>query len=180
MRLGGLVGFTLARRGDVECSASTMQYIRQFALVVCVMVFCVVSTGQELPTTASVPELSKNPRKFDGHLVQVRAWLAFGWEGDNFLFDSAKPAPRTTTDFRTASVWFYCKLDRERKVWDKIHSGGPPVLGTFTGYFHFVPDQKSRLKDVFDPGPLQLEVVGVSDLATNAKPNTFRPVTPHN
>jgi hypothetical protein len=82
--------------------------------------------------------------------------------------------------FRTASVWFYCKLDRERKVWDKIHSGGPPVLGTFTGYFHFVPDQKSRLKDVFDPGPLQLEVVGVSDLATNAKPNTFRPVTPHN
>jgi hypothetical protein len=157
-----------------------VQQIRQFALLACVMVFCVVSTGQELPTTASFPALSKNPRKFDGHLVQVRAWLVFGWEGDNFLFDSAKPAPHKTADFRAVSVWFYCKPDRERKVWDTIQFGGPPVLGTFTGYFHFVPDQKSRMKDVFDPGPLQLEVVGVSDLATNAQPNTFRPVTPHN
>jgi hypothetical protein len=158
-----------------------MQHIRQLALyVVCVMVFCDVSTGQELPTTASVLVLSKNPRKFDGHLVQVRAWLAFGWEGDNFLFDSAKPAPRKTADFRAASVWFYCKRDRERKVCDTIRFSVSPVLGTFTGYFHFIPDQKSRLKDVFDPGPLQLEVVGVSDLATNTKPNTFRPATPHN
>jgi hypothetical protein len=64
------------------------------------MVFCVVSAGQELPTTASVPELSKNPRKFNGLFIQVRAWLIFGWEGDNFLFDSAKPAPSKTADFR--------------------------------------------------------------------------------
>jgi hypothetical protein len=144
------------------------------------MVFCAISTGQEQPTTTSVLELSKNPRKFDGHLVQVRAWLAFGWEGDNFLFDSAKPAPSKTADFRAASVWFYCKPDRERKVWDTIQFGGPPVLGTFMGYFHFIPDRKSRIKDVFDPGPLQLEVVGVSDLAINAKPDTFRPAAPHN
>ena len=154
-----------------------MQYVRQFGLTVCLVVFCVASTGQELPTTVSVPELSKNPRKFDGHLVQVRAWLALGWEGDNFLFDSEKPAPRKTADFRAASVWFYCKTDRERKVCDTIQFGGPPVLGTFTGYFHFAPDQKSRMKDVFDPGPLQLEVVRVADLANGAKPNTFRPAT---
>jgi hypothetical protein len=151
--------------------------MRQFGLTVCLVVFCVASTGQELPTTVSVPELSKNPRKFDGHLVQVRAWLAFGWEGDNFLFDSEKPAPSKTADFRAASVWFYCKPDRERKVCDTIQFGGPPVLGTFTGYFHFAPDQKSRKRDTFDPGPLQLEVVGVADLATSAKPNTFRPAT---
>jgi hypothetical protein len=136
------------------------------------MIFCAVSAGQELPTIDSVAGLSKNPRKFDGHLVQVRAWLTFGWEGDNFLFDSAK--------LRRPSVWFYCKPDREREVWGTLQFGGAPVLGTFTGYFHFVPDQKSRKKDVFDPGPLQLEVVGVSDLATNANPNTFRPAIPHN
>ena len=144
------------------------------------MVFCVVSTGQELPTTATISELSKNPRKFDGHLVQVRAWPALGWEGDNFLFDSAKPAPRKTADFRAASVWFYCKPDSERKVWDTIQLGDSPVLGTFTGYFHFVPDQKSRINAMFDPGPLQLDVIRISDLATNAKPNTSRPATPHN
>jgi len=157
-----------------------VHHTRQFALLICVIAFCVVSTGQELPTNASVPELSKSPRTFDGHLVQVRAWLTFGWEGDNFLFDASKRAPHKAADFRAASVWFYCKPDRERKVWDTIQFGGPPVLGTFTGYFHFVPDQKSRMKDVFDPGPLQLEVVGVSDLATNAKPITFLPAAPHN
>jgi hypothetical protein len=106
--------------------------------------------------------------------------LTFGWEGDNFLFASAKPAPRKTTDFRAARVWFYCKPDREGKVWDTIQFSGPLILGTFTGYFHFAPNQKSRMKEEFDPGPLQLDVVGVSDLATNAKPNTFRPATPQN
>jgi hypothetical protein len=67
---------------------------------------------------------------------------------------------------RPPSVWFYCKSDRERQVWGAINFGRPRVLGTFTGYFHFVPDQKSRMKSVFDPGPLQLEVIGVSDLGT--------------
>jgi hypothetical protein len=149
----------------------TVPYIRQFALLVCVMLSCIVSTGQELPTAASVTELSKNPRNFNGHLVQVRAWLVFGWEGDNFLFDSQKPAPRKTADFRAASVWFYCKPGDQGKVCDTIQFGVAPILGTFTGYFHFVPDQKSRRKDVFDPGPLQFEVIGISDLPTNAEPN---------
>jgi len=67
-------------------------------------------------------------------------------------------------------VWFYYKPDHERRVWDAIRFGGPPLLGTFTGYFHFVPHQKSRTKDVFDPGPLQLEVKGISDLGTKPAP----------
>jgi hypothetical protein len=162
----------------VECSRSTMQHIRQRILIMlCTVLCCVVSVGQELPTIASVADLSKNPRRFDSRLVQVRAWLAFGWEGDNFLFDSTEPEPH---NMHSPHVWFYSKPDHERKVWDTIKFGGPPVLGTFTGYFHFVPDQKSRMKDVFDPGPLQLEVIGVFDLAPNAKPNTSGPATPHN
>jgi len=159
--------------------------MRQFSLTVCLVVFCVASTGQGPPTTVSVPELSKNPRKFDGHLVQVRAWLALGWEGDNFLFDSAKPAPHNTGDFRAPSVWFYCKPDDyrdrtplrtlgdlERKGCDTIKTDAPPILGTFTGYFHFVTNQKSRMKDVFDAGPFQLEVIGVSGLVPSPKPKS--------
>ena len=149
----------------------TVRYMRQFALLVCVMLSYIVSTGQELPTAASVTELSKNPRNFNGHLVKVGAWLVFGWEGDNFLFDSQKPAPRKTADFRAASVWFYCKPGGQGKACDTIQFGVAPMLRTFTGYFHFVPDQKSRRKDVFDPGPFQLEVIGISDLPTNAEPN---------
>jgi hypothetical protein len=42
------------------------RHIRQFALLVCFMVFCVVFAEQELPATANVPELSKNLRKFNG------------------------------------------------------------------------------------------------------------------
>jgi hypothetical protein len=158
-----------------------MQRIGQVALMMVYVILCwVVSFGQELPTVASVADLSKNPQKFDGRLVQLRAWLAFGWEGDNFLFDSREPRPRKIHSQRSAPVWFYCKPDHERKVWDTIKFGGAPVLGTFTGYFHLVPDQKSRMKDVFDPGPLQLEVIGVSNLASDAKPNTFGSTTPFN
>src|SRR5712692_4513931 len=95
---------------DVQCSRSTMQRIHQVVLaMVCIILCCVVSFGQELPTIASVADLSKNPRKFDGRLVQVRAWLEFGWEGDNFLFDSMEPASRKMPSQRSASVWFYCK-----------------------------------------------------------------------
>jgi hypothetical protein len=157
-----------------------LQRIRQFALMVCIILCCVVSFGQELPIIVSVAGLSKNPRQFDGRLVRVRAWLAFGWEGDNFLSDSSKPASRNMPSHRPASVWLYCKPDRERQVWGTVGFDGPPVLGTFTGYFHFVPDQKSRMKDVFDPGPLQLEAIEVSDLGSNAKPDMFGLTTPHN
>ena len=157
-----------------------MRRVHQFALMLCIIMCTAVSVGQELPAIASLADLSKNPEKFDGRLVQVRAWLAFGWEGDNYLFDSSDPAPRKMPSHPSASVWFYCKPDHERQVWDTVKFGGPPVLGTFTGYFHFVPERKSRLKDVFDPGPLQLEVIRVSDLIPNAKPHTVGLATSDN
>jgi hypothetical protein len=121
--------------------------------------------GSDSATLTSVAELSKAPRKFDGRLVRVRALLEFGWEGDNFLSDPSAPASRNTPSRRPVSVWFYCKPDHERQVFGAISAGDRRVLGTFTGYFHFVPDKKSRTKDVFDPGPLQLEAIGVSDLS---------------
>jgi hypothetical protein len=134
-------------------------------------------TPQGLATIASVGDLSNNPRKFDGRLVRVRAWLAFGWEGDNFLVDSSEAEPSNMHSHRAPRVWFYSRSDRERQVWDAVNFGGPPVLGTFTGYFHFVPDPKSRMNGMFDPGPLQLEVIGVSDLGSQTKPDRMGSAT---
>jgi hypothetical protein len=120
--------------------------------------------------TASIVELSNNPRKFDGRLVQVRAWLEFGWEGDNFLVDPSASAPPRLNGRRPISVWFYLMPGHERLVDDAmIRAHGGRVLGTFKGYFHFLPDKKSRTKDVFDPGPLQLEATGASDLTLPEK-----------
>ena len=166
--------------GDVECSRSSMQLVRPFFLMFCITLCSVNSLPEGLPTITTVADLAQNPGKFDGRLVQVRAWLAFGWEGDDFLFDSMEPEPHGMHSHRPPSLWFYCKPDREKQVWDKMSFGGPPVQGTFTGYFHFAPDQKARMKDVFDPGPLQLEVIGVSDLGTQTKPDRIGPATPHN
>jgi hypothetical protein len=146
-----------------------MQYIRQPIFVACLALGCSVSFAQELPTLTSVAELSKNPRTFDGRLVRVRARLEFGWEGDNFLSEPAAPAS-PNSPHQHAHVWLYCKPDHERQVYGAISVSGGSVLGTFTGYFHFVPGQKSRMKDTFDPGPWQLEAVGVSDLVR--EPNT--------
>jgi hypothetical protein len=140
-----------------------MWRIRQFALVVSIMVSCVVSVGQEFSTTP-IADLSRNPRKFDSRLVRIQAWVLIGWEGDDFLSDSLEPASPSTPSDRSTSVWFYCKPDHDGKVCDTSRYMGRHVLATFTGYFHFVPKQKSRWKGEFDPGPLQLEVTGISDL----------------
>jgi hypothetical protein len=151
---------------DVECSRPTMRHVRQFALMFSIMVCCVSSVGQEFSTTA-IANLSRNPRKFDGRLVRIRAWVLIGWEGDNFLSEFADPASLSTPSDRPTSVWFYCKPDHDGKVCDTSRYMGRHVVATFTGYFRFVPNQKSRMKDVFDPGPLQLEVIGISDLRPN-------------
>jgi hypothetical protein len=143
-----------------------------FGLVLSIILCAAFSVGQELPAIVRLADLSKNPEKFDGRLVQVRAWLAFGWEGDNYLFDSSDPAPLKMPSHSLASVWFYCKPDHERQVWDTVKFGSTPILGTFTGYFHFVPERKGRMKDTFDPGRLQLEVIRVADLNPTAKPHT--------
>jgi hypothetical protein len=149
-----------------------MRRIHHLALVASIFLCAAVSVGQELPEIVHLADLSKSPKKFDGRLIQVRAWLAFGWEGDNYLFDTSDPAPLKMPSNPLSSVWFYCKPDHERQVWDTVKFGGRPVLGTFTGYFHFVPDPKARVRDMFDPGPLQLEAIKASDLSSTAKPRT--------
>jgi hypothetical protein len=119
---------------------------------------------QQLPTVVSITDLSLHPLRFDGRLVIVRARLAFGWEGDNFLYDPLATLDRNMASGLPVSVWLYCKPGQEQEVYGAVWPGNRPELGTFTGYFHFVPDQKSRMKDVFDPGPLQLEAIGISGL----------------
>ena len=109
----------------------------------------------------SITDLSRYPQRFDGRLVRVRGRLEFGWEGDNYLFEpSAIRGPDTSSHF--PHVWFYCKSAQEGRVYCPVSRDSDSRLGTFMGYFHFVPDQKSRINDVFDPGPLQLEIIGVS------------------
>jgi hypothetical protein len=130
--------------------------------------------AQQIATIASITDLSLHPLRFDGLLVLVRAKLVFGWEGDNFLFEPSVPPDLNMNSRLPASVWFYCKPGQERQVYGAIWRGDRPILGTFTGYFHFVPDQKSRRKDVFDPGPLQLEAIGISDLAPHNPYEYFR------
>jgi len=105
--------------------------------------------------------VSQNPQKFDGRLVSIRAWLLYGWEGDNFLFDaqSIKPGKALRGEPR---AWFYCRPGSERLMDSGVEKGYPRVAGRFVGYFHFVPKKKGRMKDVFDPGPLQLEAIAAT------------------
>jgi len=109
--------------------------------------------AQRVPTDVSISDLSLHPGKFDGRLVRVRASLIVGWEGDNFLIDPLKPRPKTMPSRNPPSVWVY-DLTAVKAACD------PQTVCLFTGRFHFVP--KSRMQSVFDPGPLQLEVVSTS------------------
>lgn len=121
------------------------------------------AVAQQSPAFVTVPYLSQHPLIFDGHLVRIRAWLAMGWEGDNFLFDDSALPDRNTL-LHGPAVWVYSKRDLGPLVYGEPPPGSQCVLATFTGYFHFVPDPKSRIHDVFDPGPLQLEIIHVSEL----------------
>jgi hypothetical protein len=120
--------------------------------------------AQQIPTVVSIADLSLHPLRFDGRLVLVRARLVLGWEGDNFLYDPLVTLDGNKASALPISVWLYSKPSQEQEVYGAIWPGSRPVLGTFTGYFHFVPDRKSRMKDVFDPGPLQLEAIGIFGL----------------
>jgi hypothetical protein len=117
-----------------------------------------------VPMYATVAYISQHPLLFDGQLVRVRAWLNFGWEGDNFLYDPPDRSNPKKVVSRGPAMWFYCKPGSELLVYGSIRPGTWRVHATFTGYFHLVPDQKSRFRGVFDPGPLQLETIQVSDL----------------
>ncbi len=129
------------------------------------ILLCSIALAEQSPTAVTVAYLSMHPRELNGHLVLVRAQLVFGWEGDNFLYDQPGAViPKQRSDV-PARLWFYCDPKHERDVCSTIKYGFRPVLGTFTGYFHFVPDKRSRLvKGVFDPGPWQFSAVEVSDL----------------
>jgi hypothetical protein len=124
--------------------------------------------AEEIPIVTSIIDLSLHPLRFDGCLVLVRARMSFGWEGDNFLSDPSIPFD---PPYGRPAVWYYHKPDRPPLVYghELLFNSAPiatpdHTVGAFTGYFHFVPDEKSRIKDVFDPGPLQLEVIRVSYL----------------
>jgi len=71
---------------------------------------------------------------------------------------------------RAGAVWFYCNAENGRHVYAAIDRWNSFTTATFTGYFHFVPDPKNRGKHMFDPGRLQVEVVGVSDVAKSQTP----------
>jgi hypothetical protein len=139
-----------------------MRRVREL-LAVCITLCCLAAWAEQRPVIVSVADLALNPRILDGHLVRVRGWLAVGWEGDKFLYDPAS-ATHKIVSYRDPALWFYFKPGYERQVGDAIKPFMGHVEGTLTGYFHFVPDKKSRKKDLFDPGPLQLEVIAVYDV----------------
>jgi hypothetical protein len=98
----------------------------------------------------------------EGRLVSVRARLEFGWEGDNFMWDEPRAAAPRASDVRPR-LWFHVDPTYERPVFGVLPRNLPAV-GTFTGFFHFVPDKKSRTNEMFDPGPLQFSAISVSDV----------------
>lgn len=126
---------------------------------------------------ATVADLSLHPLKFDGRLVVVRARLAFGWEGDNFLFDASSPSERNMASPNAASVWLYCKPGNECQPNRAIKGSERGIIGRYVGYFHFMRDQKPRRKDVFDPGPFQLEGIGVFDMSAFTNSTTKETVS---
>jgi hypothetical protein len=143
---------------------------RLLALFVYTTLCCSISSAQVKPKDVTARDLSETPRKFDGLLVRLRARAVLGWEGDNFLYDPPEQASENKRPRRARAVWFYCNAENGPQVFAAIDRRNSFTLATFTGYFHFVPDPKNRVKDTFDPGRLQLEVVGVSDVAKSQTP----------
>ncbi|HWY04891.1 MAG TPA: hypothetical protein VNX60_14545 [Candidatus Acidoferrum sp.] len=138
---------------------------RLLTLFVYATLYCSISSAQTKPMDVAVRDLSQTPRKFDGLLVRVRARAVVGWEGDDFLYDPTEQAGGNKAPGRAGAVWFYCNAENGRRVYAAIDRKNSFTTATFTGYFHFVPDPKNRGKHMFDPGRLQLEVVGISDVA---------------
>jgi hypothetical protein len=114
----------------------------------------------ERPIESTITDLSLHPQEFDGRLVRVQAVLVFGWEGDNFLLDPAKPKPLSMPSSDPASVWFYCNPGHDPQVYGATGHMGI-AYGTFEGYFHFV-SKTHVVNRVFEPGSLQFEAVEAS------------------
>lgn len=101
------------------------------------------------PPTVTVAELARDPAKYDGHLVHLKALFVSGWEGDSFLFDP--PSHQGIPPRVWVAKWSL-----------GCSSPGASVEARFTGVFHFVPNH--RPNGMFDPGRLQLDCVGVVDI----------------
>ncbi len=115
------------------------------------------AAGAKGPADATISDLSLHPQRFDGHLVRVRARVVFGLEGDDFLLD---PFNDSMPFGGSATVWFYCKPENNKRVYGQLGLVGPGGI-VFTGYFHYV--RKTHIVNgAFDPGPLQFEAVDVS------------------
>jgi len=135
--------------------------------------------GQEPATTdavdVTVSGLSQHPAEFDGRLVRIRAVLACGWEGDDFISD---PNPQSMPSRGLPYVWVYRNFGRERMGVGCSTRGSEQ--GWFTGHFHYLHpkypensvfdpssfklDNSRPSNGMFDTGPLQLEAVAVSIL----------------
>jgi hypothetical protein len=106
----------------------------------------------------------------DGKLVSVRSRLEVGWEGDNFLVDPLSAVvQRGKPSNPPPKVWIYCDPRYERQVCGPVFMasafrGHQGAVATFIGNFHFVPDQKSQKKGIFQTGPLQFSAISVSDV----------------
>jgi hypothetical protein len=56
------------------------QCVRHYAAVLAVVLFCVYADAQSKPISATVCDIHRNPARFHGRVVQVRATLARGFE----------------------------------------------------------------------------------------------------
>jgi hypothetical protein len=144
---------------------------RLLSILLCATAFNLASRAQDTkvsdpvlpqPIDVTIHELAAHPKTFDGRLVRVYGVPTLGWEGDNFLREwpeQKKGGP--------ASLWFYCPAKTERETFallDAANVRGRSVLFVFTGYFHFAP-KSVKEREVFDPGPLHLEVLRASRLS---------------
>src|ERR1700687_2373884 len=143
---------------------------RLLTLFVCGILCCSLSSAQTKRIGVAVRDLSQTPRKFDGLLVRVRARAVVGREGDDFPYDPTEQAGGNKAPGRAGAVWFYCNAENGRQVYAAIDRRNSFTTETFTGSFHVVAEPKNRGKHMFAPGRLQLEVVGVSDVAKSQTP----------
>ncbi|HEU5402707.1 MAG TPA: hypothetical protein VFU86_15205 [Terriglobales bacterium] len=121
------------------------------------------------PMDVTISNLRQNPRTFNGRLVRVWGVPAIGWEGDDVLREWPQPKKGVRRE-----LWFYPKTGQDKEIFglpEPLSVQSKSALFVFTGIFHFVPE-RSRGRQVFDPGPYQLEV-------TSARPWAVATSTGH-
>lgn len=150
-----------------------MQRVR-YLLFPAILLTAITSAVGQSPRIVSITEIARGPGKFEGSLVTIKGCLVFGWEGDDFLFDCTAISGDGLPKPGKPRVWLYAELQNQRRVFGALERAGRPVSGEFTGYFHFVPSKESRLRDVFDPGPYQLQAIWAVELPQEKPPTRTR------